>query len=58
MAHRHAGFGTLYRRADRREPAHAELTVASQMYRAMEMSFWREKAEAALAEVTAGHGDG
>ncbi len=31
--------------------ARAELTAAMDMYREMEMTFWLEKAEAALAEV-------
>ena len=33
------------------EQAQAELTMAAEMYGAMEMTFWLEKAEAALAQV-------
>jgi tetratricopeptide (TPR) repeat protein len=48
-AHCHLGLGTLYRRVGRNEEAQAELTMAAEMYRAMEMAFWLAKAEAASA---------
>jgi hypothetical protein len=51
MAHCHIGLGSLYRRVGRHEQAQIELATAADMYRAMEMTFWLEKAEAALAQV-------
>jgi hypothetical protein len=51
IAHCHRGLGTLYAKMDQREPAHAELAAASDLYRAMEMTFWLPQAEAALAQV-------
>src|SRR5687768_2642021 len=53
-AHCHLGLGTLYQRVGRDEEARAELATAAEMYRAMEMTFWLAKAEAALAEAGAG----
>ena len=53
MAHCHLGLGTLYVRIGQREQAHAELTTAIALYRAMEMTFWLPQAEAALAQVNA-----
>jgi class 3 adenylate cyclase/tetratricopeptide (TPR) repeat protein len=48
-AHCHLGLGTLYQKVGREEPARAELATAIEMYRAMEMTCWLAKAEAALA---------
>ena len=45
------GLGTLYVQMGCPEPAHAELTAAMALYRAMEMIFWLPQAEAALAQV-------
>ena len=53
VAHCHRGLGTLYRQVDRDEHAKAELNTATELYRAMEMAFWLEKAEAVLAQVGA-----
>jgi tetratricopeptide (TPR) repeat protein len=50
VAHCHLGLGTLYQRIGRREQAQAELATAIEMYRAMEMAFWLEKAEAGLVQ--------
>jgi Flp pilus assembly protein TadD len=50
QAHCHFGLGTLYTKIGRREQARAELSVAIDLYRAMEMTFWLPQAEAALAE--------
>jgi tetratricopeptide (TPR) repeat protein len=47
-AHCHLGLGTLYGKIGRPEQARAELTTAADMYRAMEMTFWLARAEAAL----------
>jgi tetratricopeptide (TPR) repeat protein len=51
MAHCHLGLGTLYARTGQREQAHAALSTASEMYHAMEMTFWWPQAETALAQV-------
>ena len=50
-AHCHRGLGMLYRKTGRGEPAHAELSAAIALYRAMDMTFWLPQAEAALAQV-------
>jgi predicted ATPase len=50
-AHCHLGLGTLYQKIGRDEQAQGELTTAAELYRAMEMTFWLAKAEAALAQV-------
>ena len=49
VAHCHLGLGKPYRMLGQREPARAELTTATNLYRAMEMSFWLSQAEVALA---------
>ena len=51
QAHCHLGLGTLYTQVDRPEQARAELSTAIALYRAMEMTFWLPRAEAALASV-------
>jgi class 3 adenylate cyclase/tetratricopeptide (TPR) repeat protein len=51
MAHCHLGLGKLYAEIGRRAEAHAELSVAIDLYRAMDMTFWLPQAEAALAQV-------
>jgi class 3 adenylate cyclase/tetratricopeptide (TPR) repeat protein len=51
QAHCHLGLGTLYAKMGRREQAHAALSTAIELYRAMEMTFWLPEAEAALAQV-------
>jgi tetratricopeptide (TPR) repeat protein len=51
QAHCHLGLGTLYVKSGLREQAHAELTTAIDLYRAMEMTFWLPQAEVALAKV-------
>ncbi len=50
-AHCHLGLGTLYQRVGRHEQGQVELTTAAERYRAMEMPFWLERAETALAQV-------
>jgi hypothetical protein len=49
QAHCHRGLGTLYAAISQREQARAELSTATEMYQAMEMTFWRPETEAALA---------
>jgi len=51
LARCHLGLGTLYRRTGKREQAHEHLTLATAMYREMDMSFWLEQAEADLREL-------
>src|SRR5262249_40403883 len=48
VAHCHLGLGTLYQRVGRDQQAQSELAIAREMYRAMEMPLWLERAEAAL----------
>jgi class 3 adenylate cyclase/tetratricopeptide (TPR) repeat protein len=50
-AHCHRGLGTLYANTVQREQARTELSVALELYRAMEMTFWLPQTEAALAQV-------
>ena len=49
QAHCHRGL--LYAKIGQRQQAHAELSTAIALYRAMEMTFWLPQAEAALAQV-------
>ncbi len=51
IAHCLMGLGALYVRTGREEKGREELTAAMDMYRDMEMTFWLEKAEEALAQV-------
>ena len=51
QAHCHRGLGTLYAKIGRREQARTELSLAVELYRAMEMAFWLPQVEAALAQV-------
>ena len=51
LAHCHLGLGTLYAKMGRTGPAHAELSAAIELYRAMAMTFWLPQAEAALVQV-------
>jgi class 3 adenylate cyclase/tetratricopeptide (TPR) repeat protein len=53
LAHCHRGLGTLYAATGQREQARAELSTAIALYRAMDMTFWLPKTEAALAQVGA-----
>jgi hypothetical protein len=46
VAHCHLGLGKLYRRTGNREQAREHLTIATTMYREMDMRFWLEQAEA------------
>jgi tetratricopeptide (TPR) repeat protein len=50
VAHCQLGLGKLYRRIGRREQAQEHLTVATTMYREMDMRFWLEQAEAEMRE--------
>jgi tetratricopeptide (TPR) repeat protein len=50
-AHCHQALGTLYVKIDHREQARAECSIAIELYKAMDMTFWLPQAEAALAQV-------
>jgi tetratricopeptide (TPR) repeat protein len=49
QAHGHLGLGTLYVKTGQYERARTELSVAINLYRAMDMTFWLPQAEAMLA---------
>ena len=51
MAHCHRGLGALYAKTGRREQAHAELSTAIDLYRAMDITFWLPQAETMLAQI-------
>jgi tetratricopeptide (TPR) repeat protein len=51
QAHCHLGLGTLCNNIGHVEQARAELSAATALYRAMEMTFWLPEAEATLAQV-------
>jgi transcriptional regulator with AAA-type ATPase domain/tetratricopeptide (TPR) repeat protein len=51
QAHCHLGLGTLYAKIGRREPAVASLSAATELYLAMDMTFWLPQAKVALAQV-------
>ena len=53
QAHCHRGLGMLYAATGQREQARAELSMAIEMYQAMEMTFWLPQTELALAQVDA-----
>jgi class 3 adenylate cyclase/tetratricopeptide (TPR) repeat protein len=53
QAHCHRGLGMLYVTTGQHEQAGAELSIAMEMYRGMEMTFWCPETEAALAQVDA-----
>jgi tetratricopeptide (TPR) repeat protein len=55
QAHCHRGLGILYTTTGRWEQAHAVLSTAIALYRAMAMTFWLPQTEAALAQVVHGH---
>jgi hypothetical protein len=52
-AYCHLGLGTLYAEIGRREQAHAELSAAIALYRAMGMTLWLLQAEAVMASLRA-----
>jgi tetratricopeptide (TPR) repeat protein len=48
VAHCHLGLGKLYRRAGKLQEAQEHLSIATTMYREMDMRFWPEQAEAEM----------
>jgi tetratricopeptide (TPR) repeat protein len=51
VAQCHLGLGKLYRRVGERERAREHLATATSMYRAMDMPYWLEQAQAEVAEL-------
>jgi hypothetical protein len=51
IAHCHLGLEKLHRRTGTRKEAKAHLTTAMTVYRAMDMRFWLEPAEAEMREL-------
>jgi hypothetical protein len=51
VAHCHHGLSQLYSQTGHAAQARAALTIAIDLYRAMDMTFWLPQAEAALAQV-------
>jgi hypothetical protein len=51
VAHCHLSLGTLYAKTGQAEQAHAALSTAIALYRAMDMTFWLPWAKTALAQV-------
>jgi tetratricopeptide (TPR) repeat protein len=54
VAHCHLGLGKLYRRTGKLEQAREHLTIATTMYREMDMQFWLEEAEVEVKELAQG----
>jgi len=52
IAHCHLGLGKLYRSTGKRDQALEHLSVATTMYREMDMRFWLEQANAELQEIS------
>jgi tetratricopeptide (TPR) repeat protein len=50
VAHCYLDLGSLYLKLGRLEQAHADLSQALELFRAMQMTFWLPAAEAALAQ--------
>jgi tetratricopeptide (TPR) repeat protein len=48
VAHCRLGLGKLYRRTGKRQEAQEHLTIATTMYREMDMTYWLEQAEAQM----------
>ncbi len=48
VAHCRLGLGKLYRRTSKHQEAQEHLTIASRMYREMDMPYWLERAEAEM----------
>jgi len=44
QAHCHRGLGMLYTKLEKVEQARTEFTMATELYRAMDMTFWLPKA--------------
>jgi hypothetical protein len=56
VAHCHLGLGTLYRQKGEGAKGREHVTVAANMYREMDMSFWLETAESERRRRVRTHG--
>jgi tetratricopeptide (TPR) repeat protein len=56
VGHCHLGLGTMYPQMGRGEEAHAALSTAIELYRAMEMTFWLPQTEVVRTQVQGGAG--
>ena len=54
VAHCHLGLGKLSRHTGQRDHAYEHLTIATTLYRDMDMRFWLEQAEAELRALASG----
>jgi tetratricopeptide (TPR) repeat protein len=52
VAHCHFSLGRLYRKTDKRQEAEEHLTTATTMYREMGMTYWLEKAQAEMGQLS------
>jgi hypothetical protein len=51
VAHSHLGLGKVCQRTGKRQEAHKHLTIATTLYREMDMPYWLEQAEAEVREL-------
>jgi hypothetical protein len=51
LAHCHLGLGTLYAKTGQHEQARVTLLTVTDLYRAMDMTFWLSQVEAVFARV-------
>jgi class 3 adenylate cyclase len=51
VAHCHRGLGMLYATTAQHEQARAALSIAIELYRAMDMTFWLPQAQTGLAQM-------
>ena len=58
LAHCHLDLGMLHSRTDKRQQARGHLTIATTMYREMDMGFWPQKAATAMASCREEHPHG
>jgi len=56
QAHCHLGLGTVYSRTERPEQAETELSMAIDLFRSIDMTFWLPQADKELSAVGAGDG--
>jgi len=52
LPHCHRSLGSLYAAIGQRDRARAEISIAIELYSAMDMTFWLSKADVALAQVS------
>jgi len=52
LAHCHRGLGSIYAAIGQRDRARAEISIAIELYSAMDMTFWLSEADLALAQMS------